>query len=300
MNRLSVEKRSQILSMLCEGMSMRSVSRLADVSINTVSKLLVEAGRYCSKFHDENVRGVKAERIQCDEVWSFCYAKQRNVDKAKAAPDNSGDVWTWTGIDADSKLIVSWLVGGRDAEYAHTFMHDLAERLDGRVQLTTDGHKAYINAVEGAFGAGVDYAQLVKIYGEGPKSPERKYSPSEFVCAQQRPVEGKPDPNHVSTSYVERSNLTMRMAVRRYTRLTNAFSKKFENHMHMVAIYTVFYNWLRIHKTLKVTPAMEAGLTERVWEGSDILEVMDAETCPKSAALTRNKSKAGVNRGASC
>lgn len=291
MNRLFVEKRSQIVSMLCEGMSMRSVSRVADVSINTVSKLLVEAGRYCSKFHDENVRGVKAKRIQCDEVWAFCYAKQKNVEKAKAAPDNSGDVWTWTGIDADSKLIVSWLVGGRDAEYAHTFMHDLAERLDGRVQLTTDGHKAYINAVEGAFGAGVDYAQLVKIYGEGPKSPERKYSPNEFVCATQRPVEGNPDKKHVSTPYVERSNLTMRTAVRRYTRLTYACSKKFENHMHMVAIYTVFYNWLRIHKTLKVTPAMEAGLTDHTWEWSDLLEAMDAETPPKKRGPYKKKAK---------
>ena len=167
MNRLSVEKRSQILSMLCEGMSMRSVSRIADVSINTVSKLLVEAGRYCSKFHDDNVVGVKAKRVQCDEVWSFCYAKQKNVDKAKDAPDNAGDVWTWTGIDADSKLIISWLVGGRDAEYAQTFMFDLAERIDGRVQITTDGHVAYARAVEDAFGANADYAQLVKIYGEG-------------------------------------------------------------------------------------------------------------------------------------
>jgi IS1 family transposase len=281
MNRLSVEKRSQILAMLCEGMSMRSVSRIADVSINTVSKLLVDAGKFCSAFHDDNVRGVKAKRVQCDEVWSFCYAKQRNVDKAKAAPGNSGDVWTWTAIDADSKLIVSWLVGGRDAEYAHTFMHDLAERIDGRVQLTTDGLSAYINAVEGAFGADVDFAQLVKIYGEGPKTPERKYSPNEFVCAQTRPIEGSPDHKHVSTSYVERSNLTIRMAVRRYTRLTNAFSKKFENHMHMVAIYTVFYNWLRIHTTLKVTPAMEAGLTERIWEWSDLLEAMDAEAPTK-------------------
>lgn len=256
---------------------MRSVSRVADVSINTVSKLLVDAGEYCARFHDENVVGVKAKRVQCDEVWSFCYAKAKNVKDAKAAPDGAGDVWTWTGIDSDSKLIVSWLVGGRDAEYAQAFIGDLAGRLEGRVQLTTDGHAAYPEAIEGAFGAAVDYAQLVKVYGEPSKSPERKYSPSEFVCAQQRPVIGNPNPAHVSTSHVERSNLTMRMAVRRYTRLTNAFSKKFENHVYMVAIYTVFYNWLRIHKTLKVTPAMEAGLTERTWEWSDIIEQMDAE-----------------------
>jgi len=280
-NKLSIKKRAQILAMLCEGMSMRSVSRITDVSINTVSKLLVDAGRYCSKFHDENVRGVKAERVQCDEVWSFCYAKQKKVKGAKSAPDNAGDVWTWTALDSDSKLIISWLVGGRDAEYAHTFMLDLAERVDGRFQLTTDGLRAYVEAVETAFGAGVDYAQLVKIYGEGPKTPERKYSPSEFVCGKLQTVTGNPDIKHISTSHIERSNLTMRMAVRRYTRLTNAFSKKFENHMHMVAIYTVFYNWLRIHKTLSVTPAMEAGLTDHVWEWSEIIEAMDAEAPTK-------------------
>jgi IS1 family transposase len=267
--------------MLCEGMSMQSVSRVADVSINTVSKLLVDAGEYCAKFHDENVIGVNAKRVQCDEVWSFCYAKAKNVKGAKAAPENAGDVWTWTGIDADSKLIVSWLVGDRDADYANAFITDLAGRLQNRVQLTTDGLKVYLDAVEDVFGADIDFAQLIKIYGEAKTKPERKYSPSEFVCAQQRPVAGRPDPKHVSTSYVERSNLTMRMAVRRYTRLTNAFSKKFENHVHMVAIYAVFYNWLRIHKSLKVTPAMEAGITDRVWEWSDLLEAMDTETPQK-------------------
>lgn len=267
--------------MLCEGMSMRSVSRIADVSINTVSKLLVDAGDYCAKFHDENVVGVNAKRVQCDEVWSFCYAKVKNVKHAKAAPNNAGDVWTWTGIDADSKLIVSWVVGDRDADCANAFITDLAGRLENRVQLTTDGLKVYVEAVEDVFGADIDYAQLVKIYGETKGNPNRKYSPSEFVCAQQRPVQGTPDREHVSTSYVERSNLTMRMAVRRYTRLTNAFSKKHANHVHMVAIYTVFYNWLRIHKSLKVTPAMEAGLANRVWEWADLLETMDAEAPTK-------------------
>lgn len=260
---------------------MRSVSRIADVSINTVSKLLVDAGKFCSAFHDENVRGVQSQRIQCDEIWSFTYAKKKNLENAKAAPEGAGDTWTWTGLDADSKLIVSWLVGGRDAEYAHAFMTDLADRLSNRVQLTTDGHKAYLEAVENAFGSEIDYARLVKMYGEAKASPERKYSPNEFVCATVRPVEGNPDEKHISTSYVERQNLTMRMAVRRYTRLTNAFSKKFENHVHMVAIYTVFYNWLRIHKSLKVTPAMEAGLTDHVWEWADILEKMDAATPAK-------------------
>jgi IS1 family transposase len=271
---------------------MRSVSRITGVSINTVSKLLVDAGKFCSCLHDDNVRGVKAKRVQCDEVWSFCYAKRNNVEKAKAAPANSGDVWTWTALDADSKLIVSWLVGDRDAEYAHTFMLDLAERLEGRVQLTTDGLSTYVDAVEEAFGAGVDYAQLVKIYGEGPKSPERKYSPSEFVRAKQQPIEGNPDKKHISTSYVERANLSLRMGVRRYTRLTNAFSKKFQNHVRMVAIYTVFYNWIRIHKSLKVTPAMEAGLTESTMEWSDIVELMDeAEPPKKRGPYKKNISK---------
>jgi len=288
MNKLPIAKRAQILSMLCEGMSMRATSRIADVSINMVSKLLVEAGKFCSVYHDENVCGVTAKRVQCDEIWSFTYARQKNVEGSKAAPAGSGDTWTWTGIDADSKLIVSWLVGGRDAEYANAFMSDLGERLANRVQLITDGHRAYLEAVEGAFGAHMDYAQLIKMYGEGPKTPERKYSPSEFVCAEQRAAQGKPEKKHISTSYVERQNLTMHM--RRYTRLTNAFSKKFENHVQMVAIYTVFYNFVQIHKTLKVTPAMEAGLTGSVVEWADILEAMDATVpAPKRGPYKKSK-----------
>ncbi len=275
MNKLPLQKRVQILSMLCEGSSMRSTSRVADVSINSVSKLLIDAGKACSVFHDDNVRNVKASRIQCDEIWSFTYAKQKNVKMAKAAPLAAGDTWTWTALDSDSKLIVSWLVGGRDSEYAIEFMDDLRSRLSNRVQLTTDGHKAYLEAIEGAFGGDVDYAQLVKLYGEPTeRTPERKYSPSVCTGARKRRIEGNPDKNHVSTSHVERQNLTMRMQMRRFTRLTNAFSKKFENHMHMVALYTVWYNFVRIHKTLRVTPAMAAGLTDRVWDMADIVGAM--------------------------
>ena len=265
-----------MLNMLCEGSSMRSVSRLADVSINTVAKLLIDAGKFCAAFHDDNVRGVNAQRIQCDEIWSFTYAKAKNVAAAKEAPDWAGDTWTWTGIEAQTKLIVSWLVGGRDGEYAIAFMDDLRSRIENRVQLTTDGHKAYLEAVEGAFGGDVDYADLHKVYGSSPESMKGKYSPAECIGTQKHRIEGDPDLKHVSTSYVERSNLTMRMHNRRFTRLTNAFSKKFESHVHMVAIWTVWYNWVRIHKTLRVSPAMEAGLTDRLWSFEEIVAGMDA------------------------
>ena len=275
MNKLPSDKRVQILQMLCEGSSMRSISRVADVSINTVAKLLVDAGKACAAFHDEKVRGVTASRVQCDEIWSFTYAKQKNVAAAKAAPEEAGDTWTWTAIDAQSKLLVSWLVGGRDAEYANAFMNDLASRLANRVQLTTDGHKAYLEAVEGAFGADVDYAQLVKLYGEAPEA-QKRYSPAVCTGARKEAITGRPNKAHVSTSYVERQNLTMRMHMRRFTRLTNAFSKKFENHMHMVALYTVWYNWVRIHKTLKVTPAMAAGLSPILWSMEDVAALIDA------------------------
>lgn len=253
---------------------MRSISRLSDVSINTVSKLLVDAGKACAAFHDDKVRNVKARRVQVDEIWSFTYAKQKNVPTAKAAPVGAGDTWTWTALDADTKLIVSWLVGGRDGEYAMAFMDDLRSRLANRVQLTSDGHRAYLEAVEGAFGGDVDYAQLVKLYGNVSESAKGRYSPAECIGARKERIEGNPDPKHVSTSYAERQNLTMRMHMRRFTRLTNAFSKKFENHMHMVALYTVWYNFVRIHKTLRVSPAMAAGVTDRLWSISDIAAIL--------------------------
>lgn len=260
---------------------MRSISRIADVSINTVSKLLADAGEACITIHNQQVRDVQASKVQCDEIWSFCYAKQKNVAATKDAPDGAGDVWTWTAIDADTKLIVSYLVGGRDAEYAMEFMDDLRSRLANRVQLTTDGHKAYLEAVEGAFGADVDYAQLVKLYGAAPESAKGRYSPAQCIGAKKRAVEGRPAIEDVSTSYVERQNLTMRMSMRRFTRLTNAFSKKLENHIHALALYFVFYNFTRIHKSLKVSPAMAAGITDRLWSLEDVVAKIDEMNPPK-------------------
>ena len=291
MNKMPLKTRALILNMLCEGQSMRATARLADVSFNTVAKLLIDAGKVCADLHDELVQGVTASRIQCDEIWAFTYAKQKNVAGAKAAPPEAGDTWTWTALDSDSKLIVSWLVGGRDGEYAVAFMDDLHSRLANRVQLTTDGHKAYLEAVEGAFGADVDYAQLIKLYGEptGQKGHERKYSPSECTGTRKRRVEGSPDLSAVSTSHVERQNLTMRMHMRRFTRLTNGFSKKVENHMHMVALYTMFYNFCRIHKTLRVTPAMEAGLSKTVWDMEDLVRIMDERAPKPGRPKTYNK-----------
>lgn len=260
---------------------MRSISRVVDVSINTVAKLLEDAGEACSAFHDATVRNVPAKRVQCDEIWSFAYAKQRNVATAVAAPEDAGDIWTWTALDADSKLIVSWLVGGRDAGYATEFMQDVADRLANRVQLTTDGHRAYLDAADAAFGSDVDFAQLVKLYGAGPANPGR-YSPAECVGIRKVRVEGRPDPKHVSTSYVERQNLTMRMSMRRFTRLTNAFTKKAENHAHALALYFVWYNFARIHKTLRCSPAMAAGVSDRLWSMDDVVALIDArEAAPK-------------------
>ena len=254
---------------------MRSISRIVDVSINTVSKILVEAGEACLILHDETVHSVKASRVQCDEIWSFCYAKDKNVNAAKDAPEGAGDIWTWTAIDADTKLIVSYFVGDRSGQSAIALMDDLRARLSNRVQLTTDGHRAYLEAVEGAFGADVDYAQLVKMYGATPDSAKGRYSPAECTGIKKVRVEGNPDVKHVSTSFVERQNLTMRMSMRRFTRLTNAFSKKLDNHIHALALYFVFYNFTRIHKTLRVSPAMAAGITDRLWSLDDVIAKID-------------------------
>jgi IS1 family transposase len=277
MNRLPLAKRVTILSMLCEGSSMRSISRVADVSINTVTKLLVDAGETCLALHDELVRGVKSERIQADEIWSFCYAKARNVPTASAAPEGAGDVWTWTALDADTKLMVSYFVGDRSGDSAAILAHDLRSRVvSEKVQITTDAHNAYLRAIEDAFGADADYATLEKVYRTDPAAARGRYSPPVCIGTRTRTVEGDPDPAHVSTSYVERSNLSIRMQNRRFTRLTNAFSKKFQNHVHALALYFVFYNFVRVHKTLRMSPAMAAGVSQTLWTMEDIAERIEA------------------------
>lgn len=275
MNKLSLEKRSNIVRLLVEGNSLRSCSRIADVSINTVTKLLVDIGKACQKFHDETVVNVNSKRVQCDEIWSFVYAKEKNVPQDMKG-EGVGDVWTWTALDADSKLIVSWYVGNRDAYSANEFMHDVAGRLRNRVQLTTDGHKPYLQAVENAFDGDIDFAQLIKIYGQPDGgNNEKRYSPAECTGSEKKIIDGRPDEAFISTSYVERQNLTMRMHMRRFTRLTNAFSKKLENHGYAIALHFVYYNFAKVHKTLRVTPAMEAKLTDRLWKIEDIVKLID-------------------------
>ena len=279
MNKLPRVKRIQVLTLLCEGMSMRAAGRAADVSYNTVCALLAEAGPACEEFHHRTVRDIQSKRIQCDELWSFCYAKQKNVATAKVAPIGAGDLWTWLGLDAQHKMIVAFHLGGRDADNAKLLMDDLANRLANRVQLTTDGHRAYLEAVETAFGNATDYAQLVKIYGT-PEGAIGRYSPGECIGAEKRRVEGKPDPEHISTSYVERQNLNMRMGMRRYTRLTNAFSKSAFAHYDMLCLYVVFHNFIRDHKTLRMTPAELIGLVKTAMTVSDIVGMMDARAEP--------------------
>jgi IS1 family transposase len=276
MNKLPLAKRVLILNMLVEGSSLRSISRVADVSINTVTKLLVDAGEACLALHDETVRGVKASRIQCDEIWSFNYCKQRTLPEAKAAPIDAGDVWTWTVLDADTKLIVTYAVGDRSINTARPFVEDLCARLSNRVQITADGHRAYVEAIKGAFGADVDFAQLIKLYGPTPAPPGR-YSPAQCIGARKKSVTGKPDEAHVSTSYVERSNLTIRMANRRFTRLTNGFSKKIDNHLYALALFFAHYNFCRQHKSLKgISPTMAAGVTGTLWSMEMIAERIEA------------------------
>jgi IS1 family transposase len=276
MKTLTTSDRARILQLLCEGMAIRAVCRATGASKNTVAKLLGDVGRACWAYHDEHVRNLASKRIQVDEAWTFIYAKQKNVATAKAAPDGAGDIWTWVAMDADTKLVASYFVGGRDSECAKWFIDDVAKRLATRVQLTSDGHKAYLDAVEGAFGADVDYAQLVKLFGASSESAKGRYSPSECTGIKKTPVEGNPDPKHISTSYVERQNLTMRMHMRRFTRLTNAFSKKVENHAYAVALHMMYYNFVRIHSKLRMTPAMAAGVTDRLWEISDIVALWEA------------------------
>lgn len=281
MNRLDSNDRARILHLLCEGQSIRAITRVTGASKNTVIKLLVDAGKACMAFHDANVQDVKAKRVQVDEIWSFTYAKQKNVASAKAAPDGAGDTWTWTAIDADTKLIVSYFVGGRDSDCAIDFMDDLRSRLANRVQLTSDGHKAYLEAVEGAFGGDIDYAMLIKMYGPTSESAKGRYSPAECTGAKKTRVEGSPDMAHVSTSFAERQNKTMRMHMRRFTRLTDGFSKKVENHAYAVALHMMYYNFVRLHTTLRTTPAMAAGVTSRLWEIGDIVKLVeDAEVRP--------------------
>lgn len=279
MNKLDIKKRAQVLACLVEGNSIRATVRMTGVAKNTVAKLLADVGAACAEYQDKTLRNLPCKRVQCDEIWSFVYAKQKNVKDAKAAPEGAGDAWTWTALCADTKLIACWAVGARDGGVAFDFISDLASRLANRVQLTTDGHRAYLEAVESAFGNDIDYAQLVKLYGENPnKGPERKYSPSNFCGTRVSTVSGDPAETHISTSYVERQNLTMRMSMRRFTRLTNGFSKKLENLGHAVALHFMYYNFGRIHQSLRITPAMEAGISDHVWSLEEIAGLADGKS----------------------
>jgi IS1 family transposase len=275
MNRLSIEMRVQVVAALVEGNSIRATCRMTGVAKNTVVKLLVELGEACQRYQDEHLRNLPCRRIQCDEIWSFCHAKEKNVPDEHKGEFGYGDVWTWTALDADTKLVPSWAIGGRGADAANEFLRDLADRLAHRVQLTTDGHKVYLNAVENVFGIDIDYAMLVKLYGPGPKE-ESRYSPAKCIGAEKQVIQGRPDPAHISTSYVERQNLTMRMSMRRFTRLTNAFSKKIENLAHAVALHFMHYNFCRVHKTLGTTPAVAAGVADHEWTVGEIVNLLES------------------------
>jgi IS1 family transposase len=282
MNKLSTEKQSQVVAALVEGNSIRATVRMTGVSKNTIAKLLVELGAACADYLDKALVNLNCKRIQCDEIWSFCYSKEKNVPEEHRGEFGYGDVWTWTAMDAESKLIVSWLVGGRDAGTAYAFIQDLAKRLANRVQLTTDGHRAYLSAIEESFGTEIDYAMLVKLYGSDAAN-DTKYSPAECIGCREVIVSGSPDPKHISTSFIERQNLTMRMSMRRFTRLTNAFSKKLENHIASLAIHYMHYNFCRVHQTLRVTPAMEAGISDHVWTVSEMVSLLSQQGAAQAA-----------------
>jgi IS1 family transposase len=273
MNRLTIEKRSQVISALVEGNSLRSVVRMTGTAMNTVLKLLAEVGQACADYQKNVMRNLPCKRIQCDEIWQFCYAKDKNLPADKRGKFGFGDVWTWVAMCADTKLVPCWRIGGRNAWHAQHFMHDLASRLANRIQLTTDGHRVYLQAVEGAFGNDVDYAMLVKLYSSDRAEGEVRYSPADCIGCRATPIIGRPKAEHISTSFVERQNLTMRMGMRRFTRLTNAFSKKIENLEHAIAIHYMHYNFARIHKTLRVTPVMEAGISDHVWTVEEIVNL---------------------------
>ncbi len=274
MNRLDTARRAQVVRCLVDGVSIRGTVRITGVAKNTVQKLLLDLGDACSRYMDEHVVNVGSKRIQIDEIWSFVYAKNKNVPMKVAMEQVAGDVWTWVAIDADSKLVVSWMLGGRGAGYARRFLEDVAKRLANRVQLTTDGHRAYLDTVPEAFAWDVDWAMLQKIYGHTTKEAETRYSPAPCLGTKTEVKIGAPDPKHISTSYVERQNLTMRMSMRRFTRLTNAFSRKVEHHIASLAIHYMHYNFVRIHQTTRLTPAMAAGVTARLWEIEDIVNLI--------------------------
>lgn len=272
MNKLDKKKQAQIIAALVEGNSIRATCRMTGAAKGTVLKLLADVGRVCSEYQDKTLRDLPCKRIECDEIWSFCYSKEKNVPDDKRGEFGYGDVWTFTAICADTKLVPSWWIGRRDADNATTFMTDLADRMKSRVQLTTDGHRMYLEAVENAFGSEIDFSQIIKLYGV-PMGNETRYSPVECIGTQKHVVQGNPDLKKTSTSYVERQNLTMRMSMRRFTRLTNAFSKKLENLGHAVALHFMYYNFCRIHQSLRITPAMAAGVTDHVWELEDIVKL---------------------------
>jgi IS1 family transposase len=274
MNRLSVEERTAIVSALVEGNSLRAVARMTNTSKNTVTKLLVELGEVCGDYQDRTLRNLPCKRIQADEIWAFVYAKAKNVPLEYQGQFGYGDVWTWVGLDADTKLVPSWMIGTRDGHAATIFMMDLASRLANRVQLTTDGHGAYLVAVEEAFGRDIDYTQLIKIYGKQQDERDTRYSPATCIGIEKNIIQGKPEAAHISTSYVERQNLTMRMGMRRFTRLTNAFSKKVENLEAALAIHYMHYNFCRVHKTLGTTPAVKAGVADHVWHLREVVDLL--------------------------